>query len=79
MPTKKQLSKIRESQFEYFWGGGQPVQTYGVSFDENGLTTKQITDTPLVSKQPLSESGGEVIGTISYDPDKKDLKVNIKN
>jgi hypothetical protein len=65
MPTKSQLSKIRESQFEYFWGGGQPVQTYGVSFDENGLTTKQHTDTPLITKQSLSESNGEVIGTIT--------------
>jgi hypothetical protein len=75
MPTKKQLSSIWESQLEYFGGSGQPMQTYGSSSDENGLTTKKHVDTPMVIPNNLSDFEGEEIGIITFDPENKDLKI----
>lgn len=77
MPTQEQLSKIWASQFEYFGGAGQPMQTYGQGPDENGLTTPQHTDIPVSAKFTSKDYEGEFIGTISYDPEKRDLKLEI--
>lgn len=77
MPTKKQLSHIWESQFEYFGGSGQPRQTYGVNLDENGLTTQQLTDVPIMSKNNYSEFKGDIIGMITFNEQNKNLKVTV--
>lgn len=75
MPTKDQLFAIWESQFEYFGGSGQPLQTYGANLDENGLTTEKHIETPLVPPNSDFDFEGEVIGKITFDSVNRDLKI----
>ena len=75
MPTKRQLSLIRESQFEYFFGGGIPVQNYGISLDENGLTPLHHTEIPIKTFGVQTNNEGEVVGKIVYDDVRKSLKI----
>ena len=81
MPTKKQLSRIWETQFEFFGGFGQPKATYigageGTS-EGHGLTTERHVETPLTPQHIYSPFDGAEIGDLVYNPDSDDLKVVI--
>ncbi len=58
MPTRKQLRKMRESDFEF-----------GLNLENNCAQN--------LSSSQTQETNGTVIGTIAYDPEKKDLKVTV--
>lgn len=81
MPTRKQLSSIWETQFEFFGGFGQPKANYtgtaeGTS-EGNGLTTERFVETPTVPEKLFDSFAGEEIGDFKLDPTTGDLKIII--
>jgi hypothetical protein len=75
MPTIKQLNYVWESQYEFFGGSGLPKQTYEGNSDEQGLTTQQITDTPIVPRLKSQGILGKRIGTIKWNRERGDLQI----
>jgi len=74
MPTKKQLHKIWKTQFQLFGGQGIPPQLYNGPTEGHGLTEQRFTDKPT-SEEHSSVFTGEIVGKISFDPEKKELEI----
>jgi hypothetical protein len=81
MPTRKQLSRIWETQFEFFGGFGQPRANYiGASegtTEGHGLTTERLVETPISPKLEFTPFTGKEIGNLQLDSDTGDLKIII--
>jgi len=77
MPTKKQLSKIWETQFEFFGGFGQPKANYIGTTEGHGLTSERLIETSSNSQHPFSTFTGETIGELQLDDTTGDLKIII--
>lgn len=75
MPTRKQLFKIWEAQFEFFGGTGQPKENYVGRHESHGMTSDKYVDTPVVSRNNFTEFSGKDVGFIRVNPETKDLEI----
>lgn len=81
MPTKKQLSRIWETQFEFFGGFGQPKANYtGIAegtTEGHGLTTERVVETLSPSHYFYTPFTGQEIGDLQLNSQTGDLKIII--
>ena len=81
MPTKRQLSRIWETQFEFFGGFGHPKANYTGTAEGttegHGLTSERLIETSSILQQVFTPFTGQEIGNIQFDGDSGDLKIVI--
>jgi len=75
MPSKSQLHLIWEAQSEFFGGAGQPKENLEGSAESGGFTTNHTKDTPLIPRKSRKRKSVESLGTLEYDPERKDYKL----